>query len=43
MCIRDRTWAEAGMDEVKAAYEAARDAVKEGWQDIAAAIGELFS
>ena len=38
-----KTWAEAGMDEVKAAYEAARDAVKEGWQDIAAAIGELFS
>ena len=38
-----KTWAEAGMDEVKADYEAARDAVKEGWQDIAAAIGELFS
>ena len=38
-----KTWAEAGMDEVKAAYEVARDAVESGWQQLAAAISELFS
>ena len=38
-----KTWAEAGMDEAKAAYEAASEAVQEGWQELTAAIGELFS
>ena len=38
-----KTWAEAGMDEVKAAYEVARDAVESGWQQLTAAISELFS
>ena len=31
------------MDEVKAAYEVARDAVESGWQQLTAAISELFS
>ena len=34
---------EATMDEAKAAYEAASEAVQEGWQELTAAIGELFS
>lgn len=37
-----KTWAEAGMDEVKAAYETAREAVESGWQQLTAAIGEMF-
>ena len=37
-----KTWAEAGMDEAKAAYETAREAVESGWQQLTAAIGEMF-
>ena len=38
-----KSWAEAGMDEVKAAYEAARAEVEADWENVVDAIGELFS
>lgn len=38
-----KSWAEAGMDEVKAAYESARAEVEEDWENVVDAIGELFS
>lgn len=38
-----KSWAEAGMDEVKAAYESARAEVEADWENVVDAIGELFS
>ena len=38
-----KSWAEAGRDEVKAAYESARAEVEADWENVVDAIGELFS